>query len=391
MKLSHIFILLVVVFAVFTPDLFAADDGKTAASIVDQVLNAFKDAGGKWLPVFKEFGQRLFYLLAVISLVWTIVPIMLSGGGHDLGELFAPIIRWTIVTGLFYAILQNGAECSNDILTTFIGPKGLAPKLVSTIPAAPNSTGIAGILKSAMSVPSACAVALFAQNVDAITAFGALIMSIGAAVFIIMIAGRAALALIAAYLFTYAGQIILGFGGSQWTRDMTVSYLKGIVGVGLQVLTVYLIVQVVNSEVSALNQTIEAAASSKVKVSIYGDVLVILIVSIIGYFMADTVPTMIAGLVGGPGSFGGAGLLTFAAVTGAYHQLASSMAGSGQGGGNKSGDKDDGKESGKDDKGGTPPPSPKSDSNPGSGGQGGQGGQGGSDPGTGGGSDFGGE
>jgi len=134
------------------------------------------------------------------------------------------------------------------------------------------------------------------------------------------------LQLCAAWIMAYAGIFFLGFGGSRWTSDMAINYFKTVLGVGVQLMTMTLIVGVGTGFINEYY--------AKMSTAINLEEIGILLVSVLTLFMlVDKLPTMVAGIITGAsvGSMGvgsfGAGAAIGAAAAG-MGLAASSIAGS---------------------------------------------------------------
>ena len=138
------------------------------------------------------------------------------------------------------------------------------------------------------------------------------------------------LVLVSAWILMYAGIFFLGFGGSRWTSDMAISYYKTVLGVGMQLLTMVILVGI---GVDLLN-TFYAKMN---KGTLNFDELGVMMVFCVTLLMLITrVPPLVASIVSGGGvgaasSIGssvGAGTVVGAAMAGAsVASAAASMAG----------------------------------------------------------------
>ncbi len=134
------------------------------------------------------------------------------------------------------------------------------------------------------------------------------------------------LQLCAAWIMAYAGIFFLGFGGSRWTSDMALNYFKTVLGIGVQLMTMTLIVGVGTGFLNEFYAKMSAASNM--------EELGILLVSALTLFMlTDKLPAMVEGIIHGAsvGGIGvgsdGAGAAIGAAAAGMGFAM-SSMAGS---------------------------------------------------------------
>ena len=167
------------------------------------------------------------------------------------------------------------------------------------------------------------------QNFSALSPLntgGCLIMSGLILLILALVAINMLLQLCAAWIMAYAGIFFLGFGGSRWTSDMALNYFKTVLGIGVQLMTMTLIVGVGTGFLNEFYAKMSAASNM--------EELGILLVSALTLFMlTDKLPAMVAGIINGA-SVGGMGVGSFgagAAIGAAAAGMgfaASSMAGS---------------------------------------------------------------
>jgi len=317
-----IFIALLLFFVV-TADASCAE---LAAKAADRIISAFSNAAADWERHILAFGTRLFYLLAVISLVWMFIQGILSGA-RSLSDLFAPLCQWIITTGFFYALLHYGVFLSTeiggtfggDVIDTFIevGVKAINVS-GSNVNSASPGTIITSILQAAMDIYLNVSIGygnaiyervtswsgIFSSTTGRLVVVGilAVLVSEVTCVITVMIAAKVALALVGCYFASYTGQLLLGFGGAEFTRPMTIAYLKKMVGIGLQVMTTLLIAGIVTTRIAKATHyafLYASLASTKPESISIAPVMLTLIVALVGYLLIGYVPEMVAGLVGG--------------------------------------------------------------------------------------------
>jgi P-type conjugative transfer protein TrbL len=62
-------------------------------------------------------AKGIFWSLATISFVWSMAQLAMKAA--DIGEILTELIRFTVVTGIFWFILQNGAAIGMAIAQSF--------------------------------------------------------------------------------------------------------------------------------------------------------------------------------------------------------------------------------------------------------------------------------
>jgi len=286
--------------ALFCAHAFAAIDN---SGILDNVLTRYSNAASGWSTVVTNRASWLFWLLVIISMVWTFGMMALRKA--DLGEFYAEFIRFTVFTGFFWWLLTNGPSFALSIMNSLRQIGAEATGLGSTL--APSGIVDIGfdiffkvIDQSSVWSPvdSACGIII-----------AAIILVVFALVGVNML-----LLLISSWILAYAGVFFLGFGGSRWTSDMAIGYYKTVMNIAGQLLAMVLLVGIGKSFVDQYYQAMSAGISLK-------ELGVMLVVAAILLALVKTIPGLIGGLAGGnTGSLGngfGAGAALGAAAMGA--------------------------------------------------------------------------
>lgn len=119
--------------------------------------------------------------------------------------------------------------------------------------------------------------------------------------------------LVSAWVLCYAGIILLGFGGSKWTSDIAINYLRTVLSIGIQLFTMTLIIGIGQSFIDQYLSLI------KDDVPDLNSLIVLLLASIILLVLTNKLPLLLSGVVGGASLQGisgfGAGMITGAAAT----------------------------------------------------------------------------
>ena len=302
-KMSRIAWLLLLWLAVFSVRAYAAGPGATSDDVMDNVLNRYATVASTWGGLMTTRATWLFWLLVVISMVWTFGLMALRKA--DIGEFFAEFIRFTMFTGFFWWLLMNGPRFATDIMTSLRMIGAQASGL-------PNTLAPSGIVDIGFDI--------FNKVVDQSTVwkpmdslFG-LLLSMAILLVFALIGVNMLLLLISGWIFAYAGVFILGFGGSRWTSDMAIGYFKSILNIGLQLMTMVLLVGIGKSFVDSYYVSMSAGMTLK-------ELAVMAVVAAILLALVAKVPPQVGALAGGStGSLGsnfGVGAAVGAAAMGA--------------------------------------------------------------------------
>jgi len=257
-----------------------------SVQVVDMILGKFKNAGQAWVTTLQKASTTLFWILALISLVWTGVLMVMKRA--DLLEICAELVRYLMFTGFFFWLLQNGPAFAGDIINSFRqlggqaagGGQALYPgDLISLGVQVVNSTmtHINWLVPAASGIPILFAVIIL--------------------VVCCLITANIVVLLCAAWVVAYAGLIFLGFGGSRWTSDWALGYWKTVLGIGASLMTMQMVVGV---GASLLKDIVQQTGNN----GDIGQLTAVLIGVIILALVAHQLPKMVGAMFQG-GGYGG--------------------------------------------------------------------------------------
>ncbi|MDD3576066.1 MAG: P-type conjugative transfer protein TrbL [Halothiobacillus sp.] len=288
----------------------AAHATLTNDGIFDTINNHFHQAASFWQSAIITASSWLFWTLVLISMVWTFGMMALRRA--DIQEFFAEFVRFTIFTGFYWWLLSIGPLFARDIIM------GLSLLGAQAIQATPGGTALGGAYAGPVS-PSGIAdvgFSVFDQVVTHSSIWSPVTSAIGMLIGIIilvivsLIALNMLLLFVSGWVLAYAGVFILGFGGARWTSDMAINYYKIVLGLGLQVMTMVMLVGVGSS----ILQNYYLLMSKDFSIS---EMAVLLVVAVILLGLVNKVPPMVAGIINGgsPGSISQAGAGSFIAAS----------------------------------------------------------------------------
>jgi type IV secretion system protein TrbL len=217
---------------------------------LDQITNNFLTVSKLWEADIVSAATRLFWILAGIEMTYTGISIALKGSG--LQEFVAEFIRRILFIGFGVALLTYGQSWASAIINSFfqigstaIQDSALASGAGDIVPSGnltPSLIVGTGISYAQAYLPVVGVASLF----DPGPALGiAIIMGLAMIMIIIgfsLIAVREVMVLCEMYIVLSAGVIMLGFGGSRWTKSYADRYLKYAVSVGIKLMFMQLVV-----------------------------------------------------------------------------------------------------------------------------------------------------
>lgn len=139
-----------------------------------------------------------------------------------------------------------------------------------------------------------------------------------------VVAANVLLSLVSAWVLTYAGIFVLGFGGSKWTSDIAINYFRSVLSIALKLMTMTLMIGVAMSIMDSFYAELSANTSMK-------ELLVIFVVSVVLMLLIHSVPNVVASLIPGSGSATSSGNVSASAMAGAAMATGGMAAGAAMG------------------------------------------------------------
>jgi type IV secretion system protein VirB6/type IV secretion system protein TrbL len=272
-------LMLIAMLLLISTDASAALDNQ---GVLDRVVDEFAKYAGQWKDKITTAATYLFWALVTISMIWTFGIMALRQA--DLMEFFAELMKFVIFTGFFLWLLENGPAFSMAIINSLMQLGGQASGTSDYFtPSKIVDIGFEilfkAIEKSSVWAPVDSALCILA-------AFIILLMMALIAINMLML-------VITAWVLAYAGIFILGFGGSRWTSDIAITYYKQVLGIGVQIFTMVLIIGVGRSIIDNAYGKMENGLE-------LGEMGVLIVVVLVIYNLANTIPALLAGIVTGP-------------------------------------------------------------------------------------------
>jgi type IV secretion system protein VirB6/type IV secretion system protein TrbL len=261
-------------------------------NVLNNIADRYQAQASLWEGVILTAATRLFWSLALISMVWTFGTMALRKA--DIQELFAELVRYLMFTGFFFFLLTNAPAIAKSIMNSLVQLASAASGMPAMTPSGIMDIGF-NIFKTVVDRSS------FWKPVD--SAVG-LLVGIVILVVLALVAINMLILLASGWILAYAGIFFLGFGGSRWTSDMAINYYKTVLGVGASLMGMTLIVGIGQAFLNDYYATLGEAG--------FNDLAVILVVALVLLHLVNKIPSLISGLitgasVGGASSMGAAG------------------------------------------------------------------------------------
>ncbi|WP_105439483.1 P-type conjugative transfer protein TrbL [Neorhizobium sp. T25_13] len=260
-----------------------AQQGQVLTELENQVSSAAKG----WETTIMEAAKSLFWILATIEI--GIAAVWLAIASASLDRWFAELVRRIMFIGFFAFVLNQGPTFARAVVDSLfqIGAGGGS--------ASPAEVFDAGI-RVASQMSEQAQFGVFEDNalaIAAVLAMGIVVIcfSLVAAIFVSV--------MVEMYVGLLAGMIMLGLGGSSFTKDFAVRYLVYAFGVGMKLMALVMIAKIGSSVLLGLAQAPTASSDQFVTT------LAIAGISVVVFIIAMYVPSIIQGVVQGASVSGG--------------------------------------------------------------------------------------
>lgn len=255
--------------------------------LLTNVENEVSAAARGWETTVMQAARSLFWILAGIEIGIAAVWLALSAAALD--TWFAELVRRIMFIGLFVFALEQGPGFAKAIVDSLfqIGAEGGS--------ASPADVFNAG-MRVASEMSEKARFGLFEDNALAIAAVFAMVLvvvcfSLVAAIFMAV--------MVEMYVGLLAGMIMLGLGGSSYTKDFAVKYLVYAFSVGMKLMGLVMIARIGSDILLGLAEAPTATSDQ------FMTTLAIAGISVVVFIIAMYVPPIIQGVVQGASIAGG--------------------------------------------------------------------------------------
>ncbi|WP_375609678.1 MULTISPECIES: P-type conjugative transfer protein TrbL [unclassified Bartonella] len=257
------------------------------------LLDLIQNQSHRWYSKLHYYGFRLFWLLATLQFILSFIPLLFKQS--DIADFVGELVKFILVIGFFAALLEYSQEWGTAIVESFrtaaADASGRGRNLFPS-----DILGEASDIMEAMANVSTwnpiTSVLIAIQSVIVFLCFG-------------FIAVLLAVTLIESYIIINASVIFMGFGASQWTREISITTFRYTVSVGAKLFVMTLLVTLISDSMKAWKDAYVYSSASN---------WTLLGLSLLCVYLTKTIPEIIAGLISG--TSGGSGA-TIGAMAGA--------------------------------------------------------------------------
>ncbi|UTO27685.1 P-type conjugative transfer protein TrbL [Bartonella harrusi] len=267
------------------------ETGETFVGLLDLI----EKQANTWYFKLHEYAFRLFWLLATLQLLWTFIPLLFKQS--DIAEFVGEFVKFILVIGFFAALLEYSRDWSTAIVN-------------SLRTAAAHASGRTAALRPGDIFHQAVSLADTVVNVWNINPLVIVFKYFAALVVLLcfaFIGAFMAVTLVESYIVINASVLFMGFGSSQWTRDMTITAFRYAISVGAKLFILTLIVTLIIDSTETWKKAYEGTSAS---------MWTLIGIALVCAYLSKTIPDIISGLITGSSSNGGStiGSMASAAV-----------------------------------------------------------------------------
>jgi type IV secretion system protein TrbL len=266
-------------------------------SPLDQITIAFRDSTQEWEPIIQSLTMGLFWGLVTISFAWSSCQLLLKGAG--LVDVIADLTTRVMTVGVAVWLITSAPYLGRVLIESFqeIGQR-LAPEFVAFSPANVVEMGINLVLmtiKKSSFIDIGLSLMLFVCAIIILICY-------------ILIALEMTVLIVTSYVTVSGGIVMMGFLGSEWTKDNAMNYFTAVLGVAVRMFVMQLILILGYGFIKKWTNQMTNSSQDL-------DYLVLLAIAMVFYGMIREIPNIAASLASGRFTMTGGGLA--AAVTGA--------------------------------------------------------------------------
>ena len=271
LKISGVFLGLAVLI-----DPAIAQDGSVLTDMENQVVSATQG----WQDRVLQAANSLFWILAGIEVA--VAAIMLAIQAPALEAWFGELVRRILFIGFFLFVLQVGPEFARAVVDSLfqIGADGGS--------ASPADVFNAGV-RVASELSNHVRFGIFEDNAMAMAAVFAMIVVV---ICFALVAAIFVSVLVEMYVGLLAGMIMLGLGGSSFTKDFAIRYLVYAFSVGMKLMALVMIARIGSEVLIGMSNNTTSDDQFLTTLTIAG-------ISVVVFMVAMYVPNIVQGVVQG--------------------------------------------------------------------------------------------
>ncbi|MCW0021375.1 P-type conjugative transfer protein TrbL [Rhizobium sp. BT-226] len=253
-----------------------AQEGSVLTTLQNQVTTAAKG----WETTVMDAARSLFWILATIEI--GIAAVWLALQAASLDSWFAELVRRIMFIGFFAFVLAQGPTFAKAVVDSLfqLGAEG-----GTASPADVFNAGLTVATKMSEKVQFG----LFEDNALAISAAFAMVVTV---ISFSLVAALFVSVMVEMYIGLLAGMIMLGLGGSSYTKDFAVRYLVYAFSVGMKLMALVMISRIGSEVLIGLANEPDVGDQFQTALAIAG-------IAVVVFIIAMYVPNIMQGVVQG--------------------------------------------------------------------------------------------
>ncbi|MFL0952767.1 P-type conjugative transfer protein TrbL [Vibrio parahaemolyticus] len=278
-----------VLLALLSHPALAADNNNA----LDAILAKFNAITATWEPIITDAVTNLFWLLVIASFTWSAIKLWLHQKGleHFIAELFERVMT----VGFCWFLVVNASPLAWTVLNSM-------QEVASRLSGSDDKLSPSNIVELGLTLAHRVWESSSGFDVGQFVIIG--LCGLIVLIVLAMIAAQLTILLVGSYIILNGGVIVMGFLGSEWTRDHGMNYFTTVLGMSVQIFIMQLLVIIGNETfLSFINNPGAGSA----------DYLMMVVMSVIYYALVNTVPAMASSLTTGRFVFNTAGAVNSAA------------------------------------------------------------------------------
>ncbi|WP_169738213.1 P-type conjugative transfer protein TrbL [Maridesulfovibrio frigidus] len=281
----------------------AAEKTTQSLDFPSKLLFEIEAAAKTWGPAIQGYSLSLFKKLLIIEMAWMGIQAILKGS--DLQQLLAEFVLLIIYACFMLAILYHYEEWANALIKSFgsVAIKTGAPKT------SPKEIFVYGLIiignllnnLSVLNVPLSIGIVLCCFII---------------AITFTLITAQVVMVKCEAFIVLNAGAILLGFGGSKFTKDYAINFLRYALSVAVKLFVLQLLLSMSMNFIEKFT-TVNSQS--------FADIFLVICSSILILALVKSIPDIVSGIVNGShvstgsaltSAFSAVGIGTMAAMQG---------------------------------------------------------------------------
>jgi type IV secretion system protein TrbL len=318
MRRIHLVVALLLLTLILLPE--HAHAQPASAQTIDAILTRFRAAMAGWGGPLQTIARATFAGLALIQLFWALARQIFRRA--DLSEVLAELVNQIMFIGLFFWLLTTTTAWGPAIIKGFL----TAAAQTGAAPMTPGLVFAAGIDMGSQALT---------QDIDLFSigaSIGLILVGIALTICFAWIAAMMVIALVQSYFILNGAVIFMMFGASVWTKDIAVSVIRSVLGIGAKLFALQLLTSIGMAFVTDWGTAAGVPGTATIQ-----SMVIQLGCGVVLLAIVQSIPAELERMIGGSSLAGGGALVGAAAeiagaaaiMSRAATSLATSVAGAG--------------------------------------------------------------